>query len=58
MEEDVEVGNVLNEDDVVEDDVDLVEVDLDAIDVNVGRLCSVVVVEVDDVMWMTLLMML
>ena len=29
MEEDVEVGDVLNEDDVVEDNVDLVEVDLD-----------------------------
>ena len=48
MEEDVEVGNVLNEDDVVEDDVDLVEVDLDPIDVNVGRFCSdAVVVDVD-----------
>ena len=47
VEEDVEVGNIVNENDVVEDDVDLVDVDIDAIDVNVGNLCDDVVVDVD-----------
>ena len=47
VEEDVEVGNDLNENDVVEVDVDLVDVGLDAIDVSVGNLCDDAVVDVD-----------
>ena len=54
--EDVEVGNDLNENDVVESDVDFVDVNLDAIHVNVGSLYDDVVdvylllvdVDVDD----------